>query len=386
MWQPMKEHYLLDPEIIFLNHGSFGATPRPVLEAYQNWQFRLERQPVQFLTREIWDELKRARQTLGNYLNADADDLVYIPNATYGVNIIARSLRLEPGDEILTTDHEYGACENVWKFVGQESGTTLVKQSISLPMASPAIIAEHFWQGVTPKTKVIFISHITSPTAVCIPVEIICKKAREAGILTVVDGAHAPGQIPLDLIAMEPDFYLGNCHKWMQSPKGAGFLYTRREVQPLLDPLVVSWGWGESLSYTVGSKYLDYFEWSGTHDPSAYLSVPAAIQFQAEHHWPAIQERCQQILVDGLKRIGKLTGLESIYSDQATPFVQMAVVRLPQISAFQRELLQQYSIEVPCINWNGQHFIRISVQAYNTEEDIDALVDAVDVLLPQHKA
>jgi isopenicillin-N epimerase len=385
----MKEHYLINPAIIFLNHGSFGATPRPVLDAYHNWQARLERQPVQFLGREIWGELKQARQILGDYLNADADDLVYIPNATFGVNIIARSLQLEPGDEILTTDHEYGACENVWKFVGQKNGSVLVKQPILLPLASPAEVVERFWHGVTSKTRVIFISHITSPTAVRMPVEIICKKAREAGILTIIDGAHAPGQIPLDLTAMEPDFYLGNCHKWMQSFKGAGFIYTRRELQTLLDPLVVSWGWGENFAFTAGSKYLDYFEWSGTHDPSAYLSVPAAIQFQAEHHWPAMQERCRQVLADGLKRIDKLTGLESAYADLAAPFVQMAVVRLPRvrdISAFQRDLLQKYRIEVPCIDWNGQHFIRISVQAYNTEEDVDALVAAVEGLLPQHRA
>ena len=298
-------------------------------------------------------------------------------------------MQLEPGDEILTTDHEYGACEHVWKFVGQKNGTILVTEPIPLPLSSPAEIAEHFWQSVTPKTKVIFISHITSPTAVRMPVEIICQKAREAGILTIIDGAHAPGQISLDLTAMGPDFYLGNCHKWMQSAKGAGFLYTRRARQTLLEPLVVSWGWGENSAFTSGSQYLDYFEWSGTNDPSAYLSVPAAIQFQAEHHWPAVQHQCQQILADGLKRIDQLTGLETVYSDLSAPFVQMAVVRLPllrEISAFQRELLQQYSIEVPCIEWNGQHFIRISVQGYNTEADLDALVAAVGELLPKHKA
>jgi len=385
----MKPLFFLEQNIIFLNHGSFGATPRSVMEAYQNWQNKLERQPVQFITREMLPALKQARQILGDYLNANADDLVYIPNVTFGVNIIARSLQLEPGDEILTTDHEYGACENVWKFVGQKNGTTLVKQPIPLPLASPAEIAAHFWQGVTPKTRVIFISHITSPTAVRMPVEIICQKARSAGIWTVIDGAHAPGQIPLDLKAMEPDFYLGNCHKWMQSSKGAGFLYTRRALQTLLEPLVVSWGWGENASFTSGSKYLDYFEWSGTNDPSAYLSVPAAIQFQEEHNWPAVQHQCQQILADGLKRIDKLTGLKTVYSDLAASFVQMAVVRLPlvrEISEFHRELLQQYRIEVSCIEWNGQHFIRISVQGYNTQEDVDALVAAVGELLPKHKA
>jgi isopenicillin-N epimerase len=256
-------------------------------------------------------------------------------------------------------------------------------------MASPVEVVEQLWQGVTPKTKVIFISHITSPTAVRMPVEIVCKKAREAGILTVIDGAHASGQIPIDLTAMQPDFYLGNCHKWMQSSKGAGFLYTHRALQTLLEPLVISWGWGENASFTSGSKYLDYFEWSGTNDPSAYLSVPAAIQFQEAHHWPAVQHQCQQILADGLKHLDKLTGLETIYSDNATPFAQMAVVRLPivrEISEFQKKLLQQYRIEVPCIKWNGQHFMRISVQGYNTEKDIAALVAAVEELLSQHKA
>ena len=196
----MKKYYLLDPDIVFLNHGSFGATPRPVLDAYQDWQARLERQPVQFLARDIWDELKKARQILGDYLNADDDDLVYIPNATFGVNIVARSLSLEPGDEILTTNHEYGACENAWQFVSQQNGATLVKQPLPLPLASPAETAAEFWQGVTPKTKVIFLSHITSPTAVRMPVEILCEKAREAGILTVIDGADHSflKTIPLD--------------------------------------------------------------------------------------------------------------------------------------------------------------------------------------------
>ena len=384
----MKEHYLLDPEFIFLNHGSFGATPRFVMETYQAWQVRLERQPVQFISRELLPELKRARQTLGDYLHADAQDLAYIPNATFGVNIVARSLQLAPGDEILTTDHEYGACKNVWKFVSQKNGTILVKQAIPLPLVSPTEIVEHFWQAVTSKIRVIFISHITSPTAVRMPVEMICKKAREAGILTVIDGAHAPGQIPLDLTTIEPDFYLGNCHKWMQSPKGAGFLYSRRELQSLLEPLVISWGWGKNASFTSGSQFLDYFEWAGTNDPSAYLSVPAAIQFQEQHNWPAVQQRCQQILAEGPRHIDKLTGMETVYSELAAPFVQMAVVRLPlvkDIAEFKRDLLEHYRIEVPCIEWNDQHYIRISVQAYNNAADLEALAFAITKLLNKHR-
>jgi isopenicillin-N epimerase len=383
----VKAHYYLDPAIIFLNHGSFGATPRAVMAAYWEWQLRLESQPVQFITRDLLPALQHARQSLGNYLGADADDLVYIPNATFGVNIIARSLKLKPGDEILTTDHEYGACENIWNFMGQKNGTVLVKQSIPLPLACPAEIADHLWQGVTARTRLIFISHITSPTAVRLPVEMICKRARTAGILTIIDGAHAPGQISLNLTDIDADFYVGNCHKWLQSPKGAGFLYTRQALQKRVEPLVISWGWGENASFTSGKPYLDYFEWLGTNDPSAYLSVPAAIQFQERYHWSAVQQGCQQILAAGVKRIEALTGLESVYSLQAAPFVQMAAVRLPQVgdlSAFQSQLLQQYSIEVPCIEWNGQHFIRISVQGYNTEADLDALVTAIGEILPLH--
>jgi isopenicillin-N epimerase len=385
----VKAHYFLDPEIIFLNHGSFGATPRTVMAAYREWQLRLERQPVQFITRELLPELKKARQILGDYVNADADNLVYIPNATFGVNIIARSLQLEAGEEILTTDHEYGACENVWNFISQKKGAIFIKQSIPLPLASPAEITEYFWQAVTSRTRLIFISHITSPTAGRLPVEMICKRAREAGILTIIDGAHAPGQISLDLSDIDPDFYIGNCHKWLQSPKGAGFLYTRRVLQPLLEPLVISWGWGEHSSFTSGSKYLDYFEWMGTNDPCAYLAVPTAIQFQQQHHWPAVRQQCQQILADGLKCMDKLTGLESAYSEGAAPFVQMGVARLPQLidlSAFQRGLFEQYHVEVPCIEWNGMHFLRISVQGYNTPGDMDALLAAIGALLPLHQA
>jgi isopenicillin-N epimerase len=222
-----------------------------------------------------------------------------------------------------------------------------------------------------------------------LPVDIISQKARQAGILTIVDGAHAPGQIPLDVKAIDPDFYIGNCHKWMLSPKGAGFLYTRRELQPLLEPLIVSWGWGENSPFTSGSDYLDYLEYSGTYDPSAYLSVPAAIQFQEEHNWPEVQKGCQQILAEYLQEINDLTGLSSVYTPVAEPFVQMAVLRLPRlrdISEFQAGLLQHYRIEVPCIEWNGQHFIRISVQGYNTREELDTLVGALGEFLPQHTA
>ena len=206
----LKEYFLLDPNIVFLNHGSYGATPKPVFEAYQKWQLRLERQPVLFLGRELNQLMLEARQALGNYLNADADELVFIPNATHGVNIIAHSLRLQPGDEILTTDHEYGACDYTWDFVCSKNGARYVHQPIPLPVHTREEIVEQFWRGVTPQTRVIYLSHITSATALRLPVEELCRRAREAGILTVVDAAHSPGQIPVNLSTLGADVATGH--------------------------------------------------------------------------------------------------------------------------------------------------------------------------------
>lgn len=384
----MKSLFQLDPDIIFLNHGSFGATPVPVMDSYQEWQRRLERQPVRFIVHELLGELKNARLRLGEYLHADPDDLVYVPNATFGVNIVARSLDLQEGDEVLMTNHEYGACMNIWDFMASRKGFSLVHQPLPVPICSPDEVAEMIWQGVTSKTKLLFISHITSPTAFHLPVETLCQRARQAGIMTLIDGAHGPGQIPLNLADLKADFYVGNCHKWMLSPKGAGFLFSGRGVQHLVDPLVISWGWGENSPYTSGSRYLDSLEWWGTMDPSAYLAVPAAIDFQAEHNWSMVQGRCQHILANAVQRINELTGLDSAYSLQSASFRQMAVVPLPamvDLPAFQEQLYQEYRIEVPCIRWEGKQFMRISVQAYNTKAEIDTLVGALRELIPRRR-
>ncbi|NUM46771.1 MAG: aminotransferase class V-fold PLP-dependent enzyme [Anaerolineales bacterium] len=211
---PLRTLFLLDPEVIFLNHGSFGATPRPVFEDYQHWQRALERQPVQFIVSELNTHLTAARQAMGAYIHADPDDLVFVPNATFGVNVVARSLTLAEGDEILASNHEYGACENVWDFLCRKTGAVYKRQPIPLPIPSPDEWVHQFWQGVTARTKVIFLSHLTSPTAATFPIQAICARARAEGILTVIDGAHAPGQIPLEMEALGADFYTGNCHKW----------------------------------------------------------------------------------------------------------------------------------------------------------------------------
>ncbi len=381
----LKEYFLLNPDVVFLNHGSFGATPKPVFDAYQNWQLRLEHQPVLFLGRELDDLLKDSRCALGEYLNADADDLVYFPNATHGVNIIARSLGLKPGDEILTTDHEYGACDYTWDFVCGKTGAKYIHQSIPLPVRSEDEIVEQIWSGVTSRTKAIYLSHITSPTALRLPVEKICQRARRAGILSIVDAAHSPGQIPVDLQALGADVVFGNCHKWMLNAKGSAFLYVRHEIQHLIEPLIVSWGYGATPETTTGSRFIDLFQWTGTKDPAAALTVPTAIQFMKEHNWDEVRRECHALLCQAIERICDLTRMPPLYPLDSDFYSQMGIAPLPSsnIALLKSRLYDEYKIEVPLTQWQGRQFVRISVQGYNTQEDVDALVNALQALLPR---
>ncbi len=384
----MKEQFLLKPDMVFLNHGSYGACPRSVFEVHQAWQRELEAQPVEFLSRRAPDLLQEARAHLAAYLQTVADNLVFVSNATTGVNMVARSLKLGPQDEILATDHEYGAVDRTWRFLCGKTGATYINRPMPLPVTTPAEFVENFWARVTPRTRVISLSHITSPTALIFPLKEICRRAREAGILTLIDGAHAPGQIPLNLEDLGADFYTGNCHKWLSAPKGAAFLYARPEVQNLIEPFVVSWGW-ESLM-PGSSLFVDWLEWQGTRDISAYLSVPAAIDFQRSNHWDIIGAACHSLLTQTRRRIEALTGLPPIYPNEGESdwYWQLAAMRLPQCDpkALQKRLWDEYSIEIPLISWNDQNFIRISVQGYNTAADLDALVLALEDLLPSLQA
>lgn len=383
----LKPQFLLDPSVIFLNHGSFGAVPRPVFEVYQDWQLRLERQPVKFLGRELDELLRVSREALGAFLNADADDLVYTPNATHGVNILARSLGLGEGDEVLTTDHEYGACDHAWDFLCGKTGARYIHQPIPLPAASEQEIEAEFWRGVTDHTRAIYLSHITSPTALRLPVEAICRRAREQGILPIVDAAHSPGQIPVDLGALGADVVFGNCHKWMLSPKGAGFLYCRPEFQHRIEPLIVSWGMGATPETTTGSRFIDILQWTGTKDPAAALSVPAAIRFMQEHDWPEVRRSCHALLRTAIEQICALTEMEPLYPLDSDLYSQMGIAPLPpsDLETLKRRLYDEYRVEAPLIQWGDRQFVRISIQGYNTQEDVEALVHALRVLLPACK-
>lgn len=369
----LADQYLLSRDVTFLNHGSFGACPRPVFEASQKWQRELESNPVAFMGR-LPDLLAQARACLAHYVGTEADNLVFVSNATHGINVVARSLKLGAGDEVLGTDHEYGAVNNTWRFNCEKSGARYINQPVPMPLTTPEAFVDTLWEGVTERTRVISISHITSPTALIFPVQLVCQRAREAGIVTVIDGAHAPGQIDLSLDELGADFYAGNAHKWLSSAKGAAFLFARPECQDLLEPLVVSHGWSRANPDI--PQFLSYLSWTGTDDPSAYLSVPAAIAFQAQNNWPTVQRACHQLLLEAQHRILELSDQEPLSPDSM--WVQMCAIPLPGQAKDYQSLWQEYQIVVPVFEWNDQTLIRVSVQAYNSPRDIDRLLYALN--------
>jgi isopenicillin-N epimerase len=383
----MRELFLLDPDIVFFNHGSFGATPRPVFESYQRWQRELERNPVKFIQRTENELIKQARATLGDYIGTNGENLVFVTNATFGVNVVVRSLKLGPGDEVLTTDHEYGAVNNNWNFIAEKQGFKYINHPMPLPVTTQAAFVEEFWKGVTPNTRVISISHITSPTALIFPIQDICKRARAAGIITLIDGAHAPGQIPLNLDEIGADFYVGNLHKWLCAPKGAGFLYARPESQGLLEPLVVSHGWHSTPEHP--STFVDIHQYQGTRDSAAFLAVPDAIAFQKEHNWNQVRADCHAMAAEAQQRIADEFDLEPFSPVNANPqwWSQMLSMPLPSVADphdFSRVMLEDYKIEIPMGAWRGPMKARISIQAYNTQEEIDLFVDVVTKYAKAH--
>lgn len=401
----MKSDFLLDPSIHFLNHGSFGACPRPVLEAYQHWQRELEAQPVAFLGRRVAQLMAESRAALAAYLGTERDDIVYFPNPTTAINMVVRNLvrpdspvRLSSGDQILTTDHEYGAMDRTWRYACGLVGADYVQRPIPLPVSTHADFVEHLWGGVNERTRVLFLSHITSPTALILPVAELCQRARQAGILTIVDGAHAPGQLAIALRTLEADIYVGACHKWLCAPKGAAFLYARPEVQGWLEPLVISWGW--QADEPGPSPFVDWHEWQGTRDVAAYLSVPAAIRYQAEHRWEAVRRACHELASQARARISDLTALPLISPESTGPidcgadaqsaaqgagawYGQMCAVWLPECDpdALKARLYNEHRVEAPLFRWNKQPLIRLSFQAYNDQSDVDAVVDGLSRLV-----
>lgn len=383
----MRRQFTLDPAVHFLNHGSFGATPRAVQRAANGYRAQMERQPVAFLQQALPGLRSEARSALATLLNANPDDVVFVANATVGVNIAARALEahLRAGDEVLSTNHEYGACSNAWEAVCARTGARYLRCPLPMPDepgGDAASLVETIWRRVTDRTRVLFLSHITSPTALRLPIEPVLARARAAGIYTVIDGAHAPGQIALDLPALDADFYTGNCHKWLCAPKGAGFLYARTNVQPFVQPLVVSWGNGPERQFFSGNDMQDALDWSGTNDFSAWLAVPAAIRFQQKWAWEHVRARAAALLDAWLPQCAAIVGLPPVYGAAYNPLrpPQMAVSPLPghiDATALKARLLDEFAVEIPVITWRARKFVRVSVQGYTTEDDLQALAEAL---------
>jgi isopenicillin-N epimerase len=384
----LRALFLLDPGLVFLNHGSFGACPQPVFEQYQFWQRELERNPVAFLGRRSAGLLRAAREQLAAYLGAGADDLAFVPNATTGVNIVARSLALQPGDEVLTTDQEYGACDATFRAVCAARGAVLRRVAVPLPF-DPADFVPRLMAATTGRTRLIFASHIVSTTALVFPVAELCAQARAAGIPTLIDGAHAPGQVTLDLDALGADYYTGNCHKWLCAPKGSAFVRVRPEHQAALQPGVVSWGSvADELAaggggHTGFDAYVGHtplerrLQWQGTRDIAAFLAVPAAIEFQAAHDWPRLRAQCHTLALQVQADVLRRNGLAPIA--EGTAFAQMVPIPVQTANAdgLRRWLSESRAIEVPVTQHAGRTFVRVSVQAYNTEAELAALVSAL---------
>jgi len=388
----LPAHWSLDPAVIFLNHGSFGACPIPVLRYQAELRQRMERQPVQFFVRDLEGLLDEARAVLGDFLGAPAHDLAWVPNATTAVNAVLRSLSFAPGDELLTTDHEYNACRNVLDFVAQRAGARVVVASLPFPIAGPDQVIDAVMGRVTGRTRLALLDQVTSQTGLVLPIEALVRELRMRGVETLVDAAHAPGMLPLDLAAIGAAWYTGNCHKWICAPKGAAFLYTRPDVQPRTRPAVISHG--ANSTRTGRSRYLIEFDWTGTDDPTAFLSVPAALRFMGEllpGGWSAVRETNRQLVLRGREVLCHTLGIDPPCPDDMIG--SLASLPLPDgdgragdsplyADPLQDRLLQQFQIEVPVIPWPAppKRLIRISGQVYNCDGDYERLGHALRAL------
>lgn len=375
--QNLKQYFLLRDDVTFLNFGSFGACPKPVFERYQQFQLELEQEPVQFITVNGLKYLEESREALANYVHCHKDDLVYVTNPSYAVNAIVKSLDLKPGDEILTTSLEYGACDKAWEYYCEKTGAVYVKQPVSLPVQSKEAFVHEFFKGLTNKTKLVFISHITSTTGLRLPVEEICAAAKEKGLLTFVDGAHAPGQVPLNLQDSHFDMYTGACHKWMMTPKGSSFMYVKKQLQHLIDPLIVSWGY--KALFPSHSTFLDYHQMNGSRDYSAFLTIPAAIQFMEQHDWPQVAAACRKLVHQNAPAFCELLGSTPLAPITDDFILQLcsAEIKAPEPEKLYRHLYDRYRIEIPVMRHGDKVYLRYSINAFNSQRDLDLLFEAI---------
>jgi isopenicillin-N epimerase len=386
-------HWSLDPGVVFLNHGSFGACPTAVLEAQQRLRRQMEAEPVRFLSRELDDRLDAARAGVAAFLGAEADDLAFVPNATTGVNAVVRSLSIAAGDELLATDHTYNACRNALEFAAGRAGARVVIAPIPFPLDAAERVIESVLERVTPRTRLVLIDHVTSPTGLVLPIARLIKELSARGVETLVDGAHAPGMLPLELETLGAAYYSGNCHKWLCAPKGTGFLYVRRDRRSDVRPVTISHG--ANARRPDRSRFHLEFDWTGTSDPTGYLVVPDAIRFMGSlvpGGWPALMQRNRALALTARRILVKALGiappspedmigtLVSLPLPDGPPSADVAWRRPDPIQA---ALFERHGIEVPVMSWPvaPKRLVRVSAQLYNEAAHYERLAEALGPLL-----
>ncbi len=384
----------LDASVVYLNHGSFGAAPRSVLQYQSELRSRLEREPVRFLDRELEGLLDGVRDVLGPFLGAHPDDLAPVPNATSGVNTVVRSLDFRPGDELLTTDHAYNACVNALRYVASRSGAKVVTAKVPFPLPGPETVVEAVMGAVTARTRLVLLDHVTSQTGLVFPVERLVPLLQGRGVDVLVDGAHAPGMVPLQLDALGAAYYTANCHKWLCTPKGAAFLHVRRDRQQQVHPLTISHGLNSSR--TDRSHFRVEFDWCGTDDPTAWLCIPASLQVLGSlvpGGWPEVMARNHQLALAARRMLCAALELpppcpESMLGSLAAvplPAGDGRARPFPGLDPLQDALFHRRSIEVPVFNWPAPpaRCLRVSAQLYNAPEQYAFLAGAVTELLAE---
>jgi isopenicillin-N epimerase len=381
----LADHWTLDPDVTFLNHGSYGACPRVVQQVQAELRAQLEREPVRFMLRELQPLLDRARGTLADFLGAQAEDLAWVTNATTGVNTVLRSLRFQPGDELLTTDHAYNACRNALEYASGLQGAKVTVARVPFPLSGPEVVIDAVLAAVTPRTRLALLDHVTSPTGLVFPIERLVQELQARGIDVLVDGAHAPGMLPLDLDTLGAAYYTGNAHKWLCTPKGSAFLHVRRDRQPGMHPLVISHGY--NATGLDRSRFQHEFGQTGTVDATAILCIPEALRFLTGlfGSMPALMAHNHALAVEGRARLAQTLGLAlpcpaEMLGSLATLVLPLPPLTDPQaLDPIQDRLWHDHGIEIPVISWISPAFrgVRIAMQAYNDLGQVDRLAEAL---------
>src|SRR5487761_1309886 len=379
-WRAWRGEWSLAAGVTYLNNGSFGPTPRPVSRARRDWLDRVEADPHDFLVRQLGPRLIECRRRLAGLVRASADNLVLVENATVAMNIVAASAHLRPGDEVLANDHEYGAVLRLWERTCRRAGAKLIVQPLAAPIASAEQVVETLFAAATDRTRLLVVSHVTSPTAIILPVEAICRRARELRIATCIDGPHALAMLDVDVDRLDCDYYCASCHKWLCAPLGSGFLFVHPRRQATVEPALVSWG--RPLEGDVAS-WRDEFNWVGTRDPSVFLAVPAAIDFLERVGFDTFRRRTHALAAYARQTIARSVHAEALVPDTDQWYGSMISLRLSDGEAgpLQRALWERYQIEIPIVAWQGRRLVRPSCHLYTSLDDIDRLARALNDLV-----